>query len=126
MAPSNPLDENTSLEVQGSGRFFFALAKILGDVIDDELQVSDANKCAGKKVDMGKRVLRVAANASSRVSVASSKGKLGSSSSLKDDLETSGALTGALIAGTGAITVAVAGVSAVAEAAAPFLAFAAL
>ena len=125
MAPSNPLDEKTS-EVQGSGRFFFALAKILGDVIDDELQVSDANKCAGKKVDMGKRVLRVAANASSRVSVASSKGKLGSSSSLEDGLETTGALTGALIAGTGAITVAVAGVSAVAEAAAPFLAFAAL
>lgn len=53
-------DKKTSSGVQGSGRFLFALAKILVDVIDDELQVSDAHKCAGKKVDNGKRVGRVA------------------------------------------------------------------
>ena len=67
MAPSNTLDEKTS-EVKGSGRFFFALAKILVDVIDDELQVSDAHKCAGKTVDMGKRVARAVASASSKAS----------------------------------------------------------
>ena len=67
-------DEKTSSEVQGSGRFFFALAKIIVDVIDDELQVSDAHKCAGKKVDNGKRVLRAAASASSKV--LSQQGKL--------------------------------------------------
>ena len=55
-------------EVQGSGRFFFALAKIIVDVIDDELQVSDAHKCAGKKVDNGKRVVRAATSAVSKVS----------------------------------------------------------
>ena len=72
MAPSNTLDEKTSevhvqgSEVQGSGRFFFALAKILVDVIDDELQVSDAQKCAGKKVDPVKRVARVATSAVSK------------------------------------------------------------
>ena len=91
MAPSNPLDENTSLEVQGSGRFFFALAKILGDVIDDELQVSDANKCAGKKVDMGKRVVRAVASAGSKASVVQER--LGSS-------DASQALTGSLIGGS--------------------------
>ena len=64
-------------EVKGSGRFFFALAKIIVDVIDDELQVSDAHKCAGKKVDMGKRVVRAAANASSKFSVKQAQGKLG-------------------------------------------------
>jgi len=62
MAPSNPLDEKTS-EVQGSGRTIFYLLKIVGDVIDDELQVSDAHKCAGKKVDNGKRVVRVVSGA---------------------------------------------------------------
>jgi hypothetical protein len=62
-------DEKTSSQVQGSARFFFALAKIIVDVIDDELQVSDAHKCAGKKVDNGKRVARVATSAVSKVSV---------------------------------------------------------
>ena len=61
-------DEKTSSDVKGSGRFFFALAKILVDVIDDELQVSDAHKCAGKKVDNGKRVVRAATNVVSKVS----------------------------------------------------------
>ena len=65
-------------DVQGSGRFLFALAKILVDVIDDELQVSDAHKCAGKKVDNGKRVGRVVASAVSKVSVKQAQGKLGS------------------------------------------------
>jgi hypothetical protein len=60
-------------DVQGSGRVFFALAKIIVDVIDDELQVSDAHKCAGKKVDMGKRVGRMVANASSKASVVQKK-----------------------------------------------------
>ena len=64
-------------EVKGSGRFFFALAKILVDVIDDELQVSDAHKCAGKTVDNGKRVARVVANASSKVVVQGAQGRLG-------------------------------------------------
>ena len=59
-------DEKTSSDVKGSGRFFFALAKIIVDVIDDELQVSDAHKCAGKKVDNGKRVARVVASAGSK------------------------------------------------------------
>ena len=72
MAPSNTLDEKTS-EVKGSGRFFFALAKIIVDVIDDELQVSDAHKCAGKKVDMRKRVMRAVASASSKASVVQKK-----------------------------------------------------
>ena len=65
-------DKKTS-EVQGSGRFFFALAKIIVDVIDDELQVSDAHKCAGKKVDNGKRVARVATNVVSKFSVKQAK-----------------------------------------------------
>ena len=69
-------DKKTS-EVQGSGRFFFALAKILVHVIDDELQVSDAHKCAGKTVDNGKRVARVVANASSKVVVQGAQGRLG-------------------------------------------------
>ena len=64
-------------DVQGSGRFFFALAKILVDVIDDELQVSDAHKCAGKKVDMGKRVVRAAANVVSKASNVSGQRRLG-------------------------------------------------
>jgi len=64
-----PLDDKKTSEVQGSGRIIFSLAKILIDVIDDELQVSDAHKCAGKKVSMGSRAVRVAASASSKVSV---------------------------------------------------------
>ena len=84
-------DEKTSSEVQvkgsdvqGSGRFFFALAKIIVDVIDDELQVSDAHKCAGKKVDNGKRVGRVVASAVSKVSVKQAQGKLGSDVALNE------------------------------------------
>ena len=77
MAPSNPLDEKTSevqgSEVQGSGRFFFALAKIIVDVIDDELQVSDAHKCAGKKVDMVGRVVRVVSGLGHKASVKQAK-----------------------------------------------------
>ena len=69
-------DKKTS-EVKGSGRFFFALAKILVDVIDDELQVSDAHKCAGKTVDMGKRVARVATSAVSKASNVSGQRRLG-------------------------------------------------
>ena len=85
MAPSNPLDENTSLEVQGSGRTIFYLLKIVGDVIDDEFQVSDAHKCAGKKVDPVKRVVRVVASAGSKASVV--QGKLGNIfSSLNDSV----------------------------------------
>ena len=55
-------------EVQGSGRVFFALAKSVIDLIDDELTVSDAHNCAGKKVDMGKRALRLASGAYNKVS----------------------------------------------------------
>ena len=76
-------DKKTS-EVKGSGRFFFALAKIIVDVIDDELQVSDAHKCAGKKVDNGKRVARVATNVVSKFSV--KQAKLGCTSG-QDDCE---------------------------------------
>ena len=75
--PTVGVDEKTSSGVQGSGRFFFALAKILVDVIDDELQVSDAHKCAGKKVDMGKRVVRAAANVVSKASNVSGQRRLG-------------------------------------------------
>ena len=55
-------------EVKSSGRFFFALAKSVIDLIDDELQVSEAHKCAGKKVDMRKRALRLASGAYNKVS----------------------------------------------------------
>ena len=72
-------------DVQGSGRIIFSLAKILIDLIDDELQVSDAHKCAGKKVDMGKRVVRAAASASSKVLNVSGQGKLGSSDVLLNE-----------------------------------------
>ena len=72
-----PLDKKTS-EVQGSGRTIFTLATIIFDVIEDELQVSDAHKCAGKKVDNGKRVGRVATSAVSKFSVKQAQGKLGS------------------------------------------------
>ena len=68
-----PLDEKTSSEVKGSGRTIFYLLKIVGDVIDDELQVSDAHKCAGKKVNPIKRAMRVATSASSKVSVHGAK-----------------------------------------------------
>ena len=82
MAPSNTLDEKKTSEmqgseVQGSGKTIFHLLKIIVDVIDDELQVSDAHKCAGKKVDNGKRVMRVAASASSKVLNVSGQRRLG-------------------------------------------------
>ena len=74
MAPSNPLDEKTSeVQVKGSGRTIFHLLKIVGDLIDDELQVSDAHKCAGKKVDNGKRAGRVATSVVNKVSVQGAK-----------------------------------------------------
>ena len=72
MAPSNTLDEKTS-EMQGSGKTIFYLLKIVGDVIDDELQVSDAHTCAGKKVDMRKRVVRAVESAGSKASVVQAK-----------------------------------------------------
>ena len=77
--PKAGVDEKTSSEVQvkGSGRFLFALAKILVDVIDDELQVSDAHKCAGKKVDPVKRVGRAATNVVSKFLVQGAQKKLG-------------------------------------------------
>ena len=71
-----PLDEKTS-EVQGSSRTVFQVVKIVGDLIDDELQVSDAHKCAGKKVDNGKRAGRVVASAVSKGLVQLGKGNLG-------------------------------------------------
>ena len=67
------LDEKTSSEVQGSGRTIFALVNIVFNLIDDELQVSDSHKCAGKKVDNGARVVRVATSAVSKASVAQAK-----------------------------------------------------
>jgi hypothetical protein len=66
-------------EVQGSGRVFFALAKTVVDLIDDELTVSDYNKCAGTKVSMSSRWLRVGAGAVHKVSKAQAQKKLGSS-----------------------------------------------
>jgi len=72
-----PLDDKKTSEVKGSGRFLFALAKILVDVIDDELQVSDAHKCAGKKVDMGKRAVRAATSAVGNFSMNQAQAKLG-------------------------------------------------
>jgi len=81
--PKVEVDEKTpevqvqGSEVKGSGRFFFALAKILVDVIDDELQVSDAHKCAGKKVDPVKRVGRAATNVVSKFLVQGAQKKLG-------------------------------------------------
>lgn len=70
-----PLDDKktSEVQVQGSGRIIFSLTKIIFDVIDDELQVSDAHKCAGKKVDMRKRVARVVASAGSKASVVQKK-----------------------------------------------------
>ena len=58
-----PALEIQGSEVQGSGRVFFALAKTVVDLIDDELTVSDSLKCAGKKVSMSKRALRVVTGA---------------------------------------------------------------
>ena len=66
--PKAGVDEKTSSDVKGSGRFLFALAKSVIDLIDDELQVSEAHKCAGKKVDMRKRALRLASGAYNKVS----------------------------------------------------------
>jgi hypothetical protein len=53
-------------DVQGSGRIIFSLAKILIDLIDDELTVSDAHKCAGKKVSMSKRAFRLVTGAANK------------------------------------------------------------
>ena len=49
------------------------------ELVDDELQVSDAHKCAGKKVSMRKRVARVAANVVSNFSMNQAQGRLGGS-----------------------------------------------
>jgi len=69
--------DNGEVQVQGSGRTIFYLLKIVGDLIDDELQVSDALKCVGKKVDNGARVVRVATSAVSKVSMKGAQAKLG-------------------------------------------------
>jgi hypothetical protein len=98
LGPEVGSDKKTS-EVKGSGRFFFALAKILVDVIDDELQVSDSQKCAGKKVDPVKRVARVATSAVSKGLIAQER--LGSSSGSDT------ALTGLGIGGGAAALIAV-------------------
>ena len=69
-----PLDKKTSeVQLQGSGITIFALVNIVFNLIDDELQVSDALKCAGKQVDNGARVVRVATSAVSKASVAQAK-----------------------------------------------------
>jgi len=60
--------------VRGSGRTIFHLVKILGDLIDDELTVSDAHKCAGKKVDMVGRLWRLASGAINKASNSSALG----------------------------------------------------
>jgi hypothetical protein len=60
-------------EVRGSGRAIFTLVNIVFNLIDDELTVLDAQKCAGKKVDMGTRVIRLATGAINRGSVAQEK-----------------------------------------------------
>jgi len=65
--------------VRGSGRTIFHLVKILGDLIDDELTVSDAHKFAGKKVDKVKRVVRVGTGIHNKVSNAVGQAKLGCS-----------------------------------------------
>jgi hypothetical protein len=54
--------------VQGSGRFFFALATIIFDVIDDELTISDYHKCAGTEVSMSSRALRLGTGAVNKAS----------------------------------------------------------
>jgi hypothetical protein len=71
--PTAGVDEKTSSEVQGSGRAIFSLVNIVFNLIDDEIQVFDAQKCAGKKVDKVKRVGRMAIGAYNKVSVAQEK-----------------------------------------------------
>jgi hypothetical protein len=68
-------EEETSskVEVRGSGRAIFTLVHMVFNLIDDELTVLDAQKCAGKKVDMGKRAIRLATGAINRGSVAQEK-----------------------------------------------------
>jgi hypothetical protein len=61
--------------VRGSGRAIFTLVNILFNLIDDELTVSDAHKCAGKKVDMVKRALRVGTGLVNKVSNAPELGE---------------------------------------------------
>ena len=56
-------ETSSKVEVRGSGRAIFTLVHMVFNLIDDELTVSDAHKCAGKKVDMGKRALRVVSGA---------------------------------------------------------------
>jgi hypothetical protein len=52
-------DKKTSSGVQGSGRAIFTLVHMVFNLIDDELTVLDAQKCAGKKVDMVGRAIRL-------------------------------------------------------------------
>jgi len=64
--PKAGVDEKTSSEVQGSGRAIFALVNIVFNLIDDELTVSDAHNCVGKKVDPVKRALRLVTGAANK------------------------------------------------------------
>jgi hypothetical protein len=69
----NHLDEKTS-EVQGSSRTIFALVNIVFNLIDDEIQVSDAHTCVGKKVDMVGRLWRGVTGLVSKASNSSALG----------------------------------------------------
>jgi hypothetical protein len=66
-------------EVRGSGRAIFTLVHMVFNLIDDELTVLDAQKCAGKKVDMGKCLWRLASGAVNKASVQGAQGNLGDS-----------------------------------------------
>ena len=55
-------------EVRGSGRGIFALVNIVFNLIDDELTVSDAHNCVGKKVDMVGRAIRLGTGLVNKVS----------------------------------------------------------
>jgi hypothetical protein len=73
MSNHGEVPEIQGSEVRGSGRAIFTLVNIVFNLIDDELTVLDAQKCAGKKVDMGTRVIRLATGAINRGSVAQEK-----------------------------------------------------
>jgi hypothetical protein len=64
-------------EVRGSGRAIFTLVHMVFNLIDDELTVLDAQKCAGKKVDMVGRAIRLASGAVNKASVQGAQGNLG-------------------------------------------------
>jgi hypothetical protein len=80
MSPSNHLDDKKTSEVQWSGRNIFQFVKIFVDVIDDELTISDATECAGKKVDLIKRIMRIGAGAGRGLSKMEATGAIRKSS----------------------------------------------